>query len=352
MSKKKICIAVLLLLPILVCLGVVKTEMKMYHNKGIQFNEINSSANMGDAIQGQYVLVAIPNRLKDFPFCTGEQNCIYDIKTDKTHPIGIQWNPFGWTCEQPVIFGNNVFMYSTGNDFSDSADWTYINLENNSHLIMEQDPSVYSISDDNVYYVQGMLDSDEKSGMYVMNCKDFKSSLLMEDYISSMAIFDQTLYWTNPKKKTVNLYDLTDGSQYSYPDETDDAQIIQRVDDRRFVVFYESGKVNLFEDGHLSPLCVVPHQFYLQDTVAYREGYLYYYDDSGAIHRIDINTGDTSVYIEFAQYEQFFNLKWDSVPVRISYSDNYIVAEIEIDQRHRWLFVCNYDNDIIRIKRL
>ena len=61
-----------------------------------------------------------------------------------------------------------------------------------------------------------------------------------------MSIFGETLYWTNPKTKEVNLRDLRCDKTRTYSDIYNDAEVIQEVDDERFVVFYESKCVNIF----------------------------------------------------------------------------------------------------------
>ena len=214
-------------------------------------------------------------------------------------------------------------------------------------------PMAYAVNGNTFYYVEGGMDDKEKSCIYAIEPGDKKRRLVLKDYISSMSIFGETLYWTNPKTKEVNLRDLRCDKTRTYSDIYNDAEVIQEVDDERFVVFYESKCVNIFQNGHLRKLCTLPREFIWIDTVTYRDNFLYYYMDDGRICSIDIDTGKTATLYDLNNDDSI--RKYDAkewTTQAVSYSDQYIVLVLGNSEGvHMQTMVLNYQGDVLVVKR-
>ena len=145
---------------------------------------------------------------------------------------------------------------------------------------------------------------------------------MFDDYISGMAIFGDTLYWANPRTKEVHLRNLRTDKERVYSDIFNDATVFQEIDSDRFAVFYESGCVNLFENGKVRKLCTTKQPFYWDDYVTYCDRFLYFCLVKEKICTIDINTGKVSTLFDLKRDDPRYS-KQDLIR-SISYSDKNI----------------------------
>ena len=334
--------------------GVASFQIQRNECRKLDFSTCRAGVNMGDAIQGDYVLFPKRNSIYDFPFVFGEKIVLYDIVHDKEWVVSHTVIPWGREGDDLIFHNSDVYMGATGSMLSDGDELKHVSLQSCTvEFIMSTGglPDAYAVQDGILYYVDGAMDEDEKSVINILDPSEKHEERFFEDYIGSMAIFGNVLYWSNPKSKTLNLHNLRTGKRYSYSDIYDDASVIRRIDDNRVAVFYESGKVNIFENGKCRRLCSLSRQFFSGDTVTCRGNFLIF-DRGRCIEKINCDTGEISTLIDLERYEPFRAFDWKSKSkpsIEVHYSDDYIVV-VNRGARDEKIAIFDYDGTAIRIR--
>ena len=322
----------------------------------LDFSSSKPGSNIGDAIQGDYVLFSKLNRIEDFPFVIGGKLVLYDVAHDKEWTVSHTIVPWGREGDRLLFHNSDVYTGTTGNAFSDALDLKYVSLRNGAERLIKcvgDLPDAYSVHDGTLYYVDGTMDEDEKSCIYAVDPSEDKRKLIIEDYIGSMAIYEDTLFWSNPRTKEVNLCNLRTGNTSKCADIYNDATVIQQIDKDRFAVFYESGKVNIFQNGQVRKLCDVSTSFFWGETVTCHDRHLYFYnEDERKVCSIDIATGNVETFYDLENEDrlQIREKKRESPAVNVSFSDQYIVLVVDRWKDTEKIVVLDYTGKVLTIR--
>ena len=304
--------------------GVFRFHYQQSKCSRIDFSDYSTSANIGDAVQGSYVLYSKSARITDFPYVFGEKTMLYDVSNDKEWVVSHTWHPYGVEGLDIAFQGDCIYMAASEWTLSDVINLKHVSLKSGRAMIIKHSwaPRAYALHDGLLYYVTGHMDGDEKSELCTLKQGESVGRRMFDDYISGMAIFGDTLYWANPRTKEVHLRNLRTDKERVYSDIFNDATVFQEIDSDRFAVFYESGCVNLFENGKVRKLCTTKQPFYWDDYVTYCDRFLYFCLAKEKICKIDINTGKVSTLFDLKRDDPRYS-KQDLIR-SISYSDKNI----------------------------
>ena len=323
----------------------------------------STSANSGDVVRGRYALFTRPNGILEFPFCFGDRTFLYDIERDRYWEVSMttglkacSWEAY--EGKDKIFCADSLYVWASEYGGQDGyVDLKRISLNAGKVEKLELGgvcPLAYSTWRDTLYYVKGSLRKETTSALYALSAGATKGTKLWKGYISSMAIFGDTLYWINPKTKEINLRDLRTGNTRIYKDLYDDAAVIREIDENRFAVFYESGRVCVFQNGKGRDLCMLKRKFYTGDTVGCRDGALFY-EQAGKVRRKDWRTGTMTTLFDLGEIKALQAFDWNSEnrpPVQVSYGEDYIFVVINQGGRKPMIGVFDYAGRAVRIRKV
>ena len=365
LMKKKV-IKVLMIFVCICLIGTIVLFIREHLPKSMDFDEINTVANKGNAAQGDYLLLSRYNGIKTFPLVLGwgDGLYLYSIKKDAFYLIKTCKIPFQFFDGIYTIQNNHIYytrgMANPGQEIymKDIRSW-----EGEKVIAEAVEPYVATAKD--FYYLK--IDWVKDHGkIFKKEIDSGKEQLVGEGHIEFMTADEENLYYYDIDQKIVFQMSIDTKIVTKYQEILSSPVWIEAALDNKLIIVNELNQVIELDKRSHKQRVITKLHVEESDFIEYKlaNHYLYYNNEQDQFYRVNMSNGTQEKIIDLPSIDkmnQYRNAQEEDryFDMKVHYCLDYIAIEVEgsddsglFPTSFKKLLIFDYDGKLVREKKM
>ena len=310
--------------------------------------------NRNEYVNGNQILICVPNGIWDFPFVLGERLYLYDLEKQKKYLINKRigvYDDFGTTL---TLAGDRIYYCEEGVDGQNRIYEKEIGDAVKRKRIVKRAES-YTVDAGRIYYMIRLMTLDDGGVLYQKELKNAEPEILLEGSLEEILRLDHDrLYtWDNHSKEAIEM--MKDGSNITRCPGIEDPVWIGYKDSEHYLII-ETDKVICYDkEKEEKEYIAQGREFSYTAKYDKKTERLYCNDIEMNFYWIDLKTKVRKCYLSFRQEAKTRNLFSGEYDADVYYCKDYLAVDITAlasDKEERYLFVYDYQGRQIRREKM
>lgn len=310
--------------------------------------------NRNEYVNGNQILICVPNGILDIPFILGEKLYLYDLEKQKKYLINKRigvYDDFGTTL---TLAGDRIYYCEKRADGESQIYEKEIGDAVKRKRILKRAES-YTVDAGKIYYLTCRMTMDDGGILYQKERKNAEPEMSLKDWLKKIFYWDHgRLYtWDNRSKEAIEM--MKDGSSITRCPEIEDPVWIGYKDSEHYLII-ETDKVICYDKEKKEKEYIAEgRKFSCTAKYDKEKERLYCSDMEMNFYWIDLKTKVMECYLSFGQEAETGNSLSGEYNADVYYCKDYLAVDITTlaaDKEERYLFVYDYEGRQIRREKI